>query len=131
MLAAFAGVWPTEVRAGCNHPWVQHSDPFGSLNELDLFGASHPGIDADSGGVPDRRERRSPCAGGACSRSPDLPVSRSDSIPGPMEQWGDLPAALDHLASASSDRIGASPDRPRPTPILLPIERPPRELTPA
>jgi len=128
MLAAVAALLPTEARADCNHPWVRHTDRYSSLNDLDLFDSSHQGPNPDSG-VPEKSEHRSPCAGGACSRLPALPIRTADPIPGQLELWGELPPGS-YPRVASSDGIGFFPDRPRPARTTIPIERPPRAMAP-
>jgi hypothetical protein len=128
MLAAVAALLPTDVRAGCNHPWVHRAGLSDSLNDLAILDVGHHEFNADSE-VPEKPGHGSPCAGGACSRLPDLPISTSGSIPGQVELWGELPAGTQSPASAS-DGIGFFHDRPRPTRTNIPIERPPRMIVP-
>ncbi|MGP0062268.1 MAG: hypothetical protein ACLQGP_01535 [Isosphaeraceae bacterium] len=128
MLAAAVAMSPTEARAGCNSPWVHRAGLSDSFNELAIFDSSDQGLDRDPA-LPDRGEHRSPCAGGACSRSPDLPIRTSDSIPGQMELWGEL-SADNHPPAPPADGFGFFHDRPRPARAVIPIERPPREVTP-
>jgi hypothetical protein len=128
MLAAVAALSPVEANAGCNHPWVHRDNLSSSLDDLAPFDSSRQGIDPDPV-VPGKSEHRSPCAGGACSRLPDLPMSNSDSIPGPSELWGELPDGAGRSARLS-DGIRFFHERPRPVRMTFLIDRPPRMIAP-
>jgi hypothetical protein len=128
---AFAAVQvlaSAEARAGCGHPWVQGSGLSASLLDLSLVGS---GVDPTPIQPASHRpsDRSGPCAGGACSRSPELPLSSTVEITPDGDHWGDLPADL--ACSPPGSRVFApEDDRRRPARLPTAIERPPR-LSPA
>jgi hypothetical protein len=124
MLTTLAALFPAEVRAGCNHPWVKRADLPSSLNDLIVLAPVGPATASDAG-FPEELPHRSPCMGGACSRLPELPMTAPTSAPDRIDLWGDLPGSLRPEAPGSATRCPV-PDRPRPTRMARPIERPPR-----
>jgi hypothetical protein len=114
---------PAEARAGCDHPWVKRADLSGILNHLVVLEPSHR-LEAPDSELP-RPQRRSPCAGGACSRTPEMPVSSTDPPPSRIEFWSDLPAGARTIVPLS-DQLAPDRDGRRPARIHTLIERPPR-----
>ncbi len=98
VLLAVNVLCPVIAQAGCSHPWVQRAGISASLFDLGLLesgvNSAHP--KALSGGSSNRRD---PCAGGACSRSPELPPRSAVRISPTSEQWCELPAEWARLAS--------------------------------
>jgi hypothetical protein len=125
VLAAMHALAPTQVQAGCSHPWVQASGISASLFDSSLlesgFQRSLPGPRSS----PRSSDRRGPCADGSCSRSPELPPSSTGQISLSSEQWGNLPAGRLRM-SPQSRVFSLKDDQRRPYRIPTPIERPPR-----
>jgi hypothetical protein len=124
LLAAFGMLSAAEARAGCIHPWVRDMTPAGALNDLQVledFGVSrweHRPAPADRGD-------RSPCARGACSPAPMVPLSTPDSTPRRLELWG-LTASDAIVAPPRGFREVTSPPCGRPLSTTRRLERPPR-----
>ncbi len=91
-VAVLSALLPAEARAGCNHPWVTRAGQSGPLIDralLDLSG--HTAIPEPESSPP--ADPPSPCAGGACSRAPNLPASSTVPVPNRAELWIDLGVA--------------------------------------
>jgi hypothetical protein len=118
---------PAEAQAGCDHPWVKRAGPSSRLDDLAILDAGQARATTEPG-VPAVPQRHLPCAGGACSSTPRVPVSSSGPIPNRVQLWGDLPSALGPWIRPS---LPFCPDDEcrRSTRLLIPIERPPRRLT--
>jgi hypothetical protein len=124
VLAAVNTIAPVQAQAGCSHPWVQtRSNSVSPPGRRLLESALHPSLAGP--GSTGSSDRRDPCAGRACSRSPDLPVSSPIQILPENDQWGDVPAEAAH--SLPHSRIfSLDDDRPHPSRFPKSIERPPR-----
>jgi hypothetical protein len=124
VLAMFSALMPTEARAGCSHPWVKVASTHADLSDLDALspgGAAGP----TSGPIPNRNHR-SPCAGGACSRLPERPVSQLPSVSTQGELWGELRSGPSVLVP-QFQRITVDTSRLPTVLSLSPLERPPRD----
>jgi hypothetical protein len=118
-IALLNAVLPAEVHAGCNHPWVKGTGFSPPLVDLSLLDPS------DHTAIPEPKDRPGPCAGGACSRAPELPPSSTAPVSGTGPHWGDLTAAIP-LLFPGCQRLSPDPDSRHPASSLRPIERPPR-----
>ena len=128
LLAAVNAILPAQAQAGCSHPWVQGAGNSASLFDRSFVEAGfHPLL--PERGLPGSPERPGPCAGGACSQSPELPLSSTVQITADIDQWGDLPAEPT-CCLPKSRGVTPKDDQLRPADYPTPIERPPR-LEPA
>src|SRR5262249_17455582 len=87
MLTTLAALFPGMAHAGCDHPWIDRTAPIGSPTDLSILAPARSVLTPDPG-LPDEPRHRSPCMGGACSRSPDLPMTSSGSAKDRIELWG-------------------------------------------
>ena len=88
-VTVLSALLPAEARAGCNHPWVTRAGQSGPLiDRAVLDPSSHPTIQEPESSPP--ADPQSPCAGGACSRAPNLPASSTVPVPNRAELWIDL-----------------------------------------
>jgi len=113
-----------EARAGCDHPWVQRAVHSG-IRIPPLVLEPSQLLEAPDSELPQQPQRRSPCARGACSRTPELPGSSTGSTTPRVELWGALPAGAPPLVPGS-DPLAPDPESRRPVRLGIPIERPPR-----
>jgi hypothetical protein len=126
LVLAVIGVFSVaEARAGCDHPWVNRPvGPTRALNDLKVLarfgGRSH----ADTGS-PGGPGQPSPCAHGACSRVPAVPMSSSEPIPRRAEIWGLLNTVPLPPPTPGLDCL-FSLDGARPRRQATSVERPPR-----
>jgi hypothetical protein len=123
VLAAIAILSTAEARAGCDHSWVKRLAGPSSLTDLKIL-AHATGPDAsrrESPGQPGP----SPCARGACSPAPVIPVSPSEQAPRRAETWGLLECAVQPSPAAGR---GYLPEHESSSPRhrTIPVERPPR-----
>jgi hypothetical protein len=124
--AVIIAVSQSEVRAGCNHPWVKGGGLPGSLVDLTLLEQSDRAAMPEPGS-PAPREKRGPCAGGACSQAPELPSRPTATSSFDGELWCDLPAFV-HPLPPCCRRVAPKTDRQFAGMTHAPIERPPRFL---
>jgi hypothetical protein len=123
-LGAAAVLFSGQAQAGCDHPWVKRAGASSGLNDLAVLdlGPQRPGPAHE---LPDRPQRRIPCAGGACSGAPAVPVNTANSTPGRIDLWGDLPTEPPPPAGTAT-RFSPDGGGERPARLVVPIERPPR-----
>jgi hypothetical protein len=123
VLAAIGLLSTAEARAGCDHPWVERTARLSTLADLEILDlAGDPdGLHRDAPASP----RPSPCARGACSPTPMIPVSSPDPTPRRAELWGLLGRGP---SPSPNPAPGQLPDEghasPRHRTVL--VERPPR-----
>jgi hypothetical protein len=123
VLAAIGLLSTTEARAGCHHPWVRRLNEPTTLTDLRIL--DHTGDFDRLHRDPSAPPAPSPCARGACSPAPMIPVSspeptlRRAELGGILGR-GSIPSPSP-LADRLSDQFCASP-RHR----TAPVERPPR-----
>jgi hypothetical protein len=124
VLAAVNAVLPARAEAGCSHPWVQSTRISTSLLDLGSIETGRHDSLAERGS-PGSPGRPGPCAGGACSRSPELPLSSTVEVTPHSDHWGGLPAEPVRTQTNSRDFMPEEDER-RPAGFPAPIERPPR-----
>jgi hypothetical protein len=125
-VAMLSVLLPADARAGCNHPWVTRTGHLGPLIDRAVLDPSrHTTIQEPESSPP--ADPPSPCAGGACSRAPNLPASSTVPVPNRAELWIDL--GFGRLSfNPGSNRICPGHCCQRPCRFIIPIERPPRSL---
>jgi hypothetical protein len=124
VLLAMTAFFPTQAVAGCNSPWVPRPGVDPPQNELRLFDPAFESLLAE----PWSRQpsdRRAPCAGGSCTRSPKLPAGSTILISSYGERWCDLPAESTRMLPQSRG-FSTEEDQRRSSPLSTFIERPPR-----
>ena len=109
---------------GCSHPWVKSASANSNLSDLEVFSLGGPALTSQPGAIPPRNFP-SPCALGACSRSPDEPASWPPSVSSQVELWADLPAARPALVLPFRTFSPLSGQLRRSESVSL-LERPPR-----
>jgi hypothetical protein len=123
MLAGIVALSTAEARAGCHHSWVKQPAVHSTVNELRVLDYGS-GPDQSHGESP-AQPGPSPCARGACSPAPLIPLSSSEPTSRRAELWGYLSLAVlpspnpayAHLPDHDSARSHHRPVR---------VERPPR-----
>jgi hypothetical protein len=123
-LVAAAVLTSGRAQAGCDHPWVKRAGVPSGLYDLVVLDLG-PQAPAPTQELPDRPHRRIPCAGGACSGAPGVPVSTTNATSSRLELWGDLPTEPPP-PSGTVARLSPQDCARRPARLVAPVERPPR-----
>jgi hypothetical protein len=124
VLSAVNAILPTQAQAGCNSPWVHQSSLDASLVNLRLLDPGFQSLIAEPW-AHQPSDRRGPCAGGSCSRAPEVPPSPTMLISLHGERWGDVTAERMPALPQSREFLPED-DQRRSSQFPTSIERPPR-----
>lgn len=124
VLSALAIFLPSDARAGCQSAWVHGENPSSSWTHLAVLDPGRQWSQSDSA-PQDTPDRPTPCAGGSCSASREIPITspEADSTSGRL--WGDLPHHF-RLRIQSSGSIDSPWNFHGAATFGKPVERPPR-----
>jgi hypothetical protein len=124
VLSALNAILPTQAQAGCNSPWVHQSALDAALVNLRLLDPGFQSLIAEPW-AHQPSDRRGPCAGGSCSRAPELPPSPTTLMSLHGERWGDVTAERTPALPQSREFLPEDEQR-RSSQLPTAIERPPR-----
>lgn len=123
LLAVAYALIPARADAGCSHPWATLAGASSTVDRLSILDGPLAPADDPAGRQPSPSP--SPCAGGACSQAPPVPIAPVDPAPQFRDHSGTLAAAP--VPSSPAMRLRRTESVVlHPSLSTNPVERPPR-----